>query len=367
MTTPAEVDAVRQALRRRNAARPARTQTDQRLGDAKAQALPLPDDPNDRAAAAEAAFAAVGIRAVEAGNLTITPPQWLLRDLLVTDSLAMLYGASGVGKSFVALDWAMTVSTGCAGTAMTDEDDGPVVYVAAEGAAGLKSRLDAWEAHHADTLERRREQSDDPLLVIDEAVNLGDPARVNDMARALVEVRPALIVFDTLARCTAGLEENSARDMGVVVSHLDLLRRASGACVVIIHHSGKDATAGARGSSALRAAVDTEIAVVGAGTGARIEVRKQKDAAEAEPITAALVAEGDSAVMVTGGRGDGTSDRVLDALRRLDVEDGVNVTDWRAAAALRSADFTEARSRLITADKVINIGTTSRPRYRATT
>lgn len=318
--------------------------------------------------AAEAAFSGVGIRAIEASNLhTIAPPRWLLHDLLVTDSLAMLYGASGVGKSFLAADWAMTVATSVIGTACTWEDGGPVTYVAAEGAAGMRPRLDAWRAHHAVALDRRCMPVDDPLLVVPEAVDLGDPAAVDRMATALVEVRPALVVIDTLARCSPGLEENSARDMGVVVSHLDRLRRASGACVLVVHHSGKDGTAGARGSSVLRAAVDTEIALVGTAGGARVEVRKQKDAVEAEPFAVALEPEGDSAVMVLGGRGDGTSDRVLDALRRLDVEDGASVTDWRAAAALRSADFTEARSRLMSAGKVVNIGTTSRPRYRATT
>lgn len=313
------------------------------------------------ATAAEAAFTASGIRAIEASNLhTIAPPRWLLHDLLVTDSLAMLFGASGVGKSFLVTDWAMTVATGVIGTACTWADGGPVVYVAAEGAAGMRRRLEAWRAHHKSALNRRCVPVDDPFVVVPEAVDLGDSTAVDRMATALVEVRPSLIVIDTLARCSPGLDENSARDMGTVVAHLDRLRQASGACVLVVHHSGKDGTAGARGSSVLRAAVDAEIALVGA----RVEVRKQKDAPEAEPFSVALVPEGDSAVMTLGDGAGALGGRVLDALQRIDVPEGVSPRDWQAAAACRREDFQTERAALMAADLVANIGTLTRPRYR---
>jgi hypothetical protein len=68
-------------------------------------------------------------------------------------------------------------------------------------------------------------------------------------------------------------DENSARDMAQFVANIDRLRERTGAHVLVVHHSGKNTDAGARGSSALRAAVDTEIVV----TEGQISCAKQRD------------------------------------------------------------------------------------------
>ena len=58
-----------------------------------------------------------------------------------------------------------------------------------------------------------------------------------------------------------GGDENAAQDMGRLVSAGDYIRQQTGAHLLYIHHSGKDAARGARGHSSLRAALDTEIEV----------------------------------------------------------------------------------------------------------
>jgi hypothetical protein len=76
----------------------------------------------------------------------------------------------------------------------------------------------------------------------------------------------------------AGGNENAPDDMGALVANMDAIREATGAMVLFIHHSGKDASKGARGWSGLRAAVDAEIEVIRHETGAReIRVSKMKD------------------------------------------------------------------------------------------
>ena len=70
-----------------------------------------------------------------------------------------------------------------------------------------------------------------------------------------------LIVIDTLSRTLAGGNENMPDDMGAFVRHVDRLRDATGAHVMIVHHTGKTLSQGARGHSLLRAAVDTEIEI----------------------------------------------------------------------------------------------------------
>jgi len=93
-----------------------------------------------------------------------------------------------------------------------------------------------------------------------------------------------MIVVDTLARSFVGKDENSSTDMGVFVRNMDLLIERYDCTVLVVHHSGKQAERGMRGSSSLRGAVSSEfelIKEVGTQTVA-LHVRKQKDVEEAE-------------------------------------------------------------------------------------
>jgi hypothetical protein len=91
-----------------------------------------------------------------------------------------------------------------------------------------------------------------------------------------------LIVIDTLARCFGGNDENDARDMGAFIEGCDVIKRETGATLLVVHHSGKDDTKGARGSSAFRAALDAEFNVRREGDGGAIILTctKMKDAEE---------------------------------------------------------------------------------------
>jgi len=86
-----------------------------------------------------------------------------------------------------------------------------------------------------------------------------------------------LIVIDTLARCIGSGDENSAQYMSQFLAACDRIRLSTGATVLIVHHVGKSAQAGARGSSALLGAVDTAIEVEKLYYGRVARVVKQKD------------------------------------------------------------------------------------------
>lgn len=86
-----------------------------------------------------------------------------------------------------------------------------------------------------------------------------------------------LIIGNTLARMSAGANENSGQDMGTVMKRFDMVKNATGAAVMIIHHSGKDAAKGARGWSGLQAHVDTEIEVSEAKETRCAEITKQRE------------------------------------------------------------------------------------------
>ncbi|MGB0299622.1 MAG: AAA family ATPase, partial [Paracoccaceae bacterium] len=70
----------------------------------------------------------------------------------------------------------------------------------------------------------------------------------------------SVLVIDTLARATAGqMDENNNSEMSKLIAGLDAIRQRTGVHIMLVHHSGKDTSKGARGASALRAACDTEI------------------------------------------------------------------------------------------------------------
>jgi hypothetical protein len=86
-----------------------------------------------------------------------------------------------------------------------------------------------------------------------------------------------LIIGDTLARLSAGANENAGQDMGLVVQRFDRIRTECKAHFVLIHHSGKNAAAGGRGWSGVRGAIDTELEVTDSPAGRCLEITKQRD------------------------------------------------------------------------------------------
>lgn len=215
----------------------------------------------------------------------------LIPGLLDVDSLAVLYGPPGVGKSFVALDMALRVATGTRWHGHQLVTAGPVLYIAGEGANGLADRIDAWKVQ-TNTLG-------DPtdLAVVPAAVNLLEPTDVADLCRYVARTLPALVVVDTLARCTPGAEENSSRDMGLAVVALDAIRTAARSCVLAVHHAGKVLEAGLRGHSSLLGAADTVLRLTGTEHVLQLDQEKQKHHPEGNRQTYRLTPAGRSAAI----------------------------------------------------------------------
>ena len=188
----------------------------------------------------------------------LSPPSYLIEPILPAGGLAVIFGASSVGKTFLALDMALCVATGIDWLGQYPVKKGLVVYVMAEGIGGLGRRIRAWEIAHG------LKVSADTFFV-PEPVQLKDPQEVKKFIALLKQqlpddVPPALVVIDTLARCFLGGDENSAKDMGLFIAGADAIRAATGATVLVIHHPGlkKDHE---RGSTALRGAADTVMAI----------------------------------------------------------------------------------------------------------
>lgn len=199
------------------------------------------------------------------------PPGWIIKNVLPRAELIVLFGDSGSGKSFLALDLAMAITRGVPwrGSRTTP---GRVVYLAAEGAGGMRKRLVAHAQHHGIELDGI------PLGVISGSPNLLDKADALDVAKAILMGGPvSLVIVDTFAQVMPGANENSGEDVGLALAHCKGIHRATGATVLLVHHSGKDSSKGARGWSGLRAAADAELEVTRTDTVRVARVSKQKD------------------------------------------------------------------------------------------
>ena len=200
---------------------------------------------------------------------------WRIKGLLPRAGLACIFGASGSGKTFIALDIACHIATGKYwGERKTEE--GVVIYIAAESPASLNNRAALWRDQNAP-------DADLPFGIIPRSLNLRDPyVDLPPLIELLTTIEKehgpiGAVVIDTLARVMAGGDENAAQDMGSLITTCDKIKETFRTLVVLIHHTGKDLAAGARGSSSLRAGVDTEIEVTDNDGWHRASWEKQRD------------------------------------------------------------------------------------------
>jgi hypothetical protein len=225
-------------------------------------------------------------------------PTWLVDGYLVSHGLAWLQGKWGNGKSFVAVDIGCCVSTGKAWHGH-EVEHGRVLYLIAEGASGLSSRVDAWVTEHG--------EEPDQIKFLPVPVNLmDDEVDVPAMQQLLGDIHPVLVIVDTQARVTVGADENSSRDMGRFVHHLGLLMESSDAAFLIVHHEPRNGE-NMRGSTALEGAADSILRTVKDGDLITVENPKQKDATQMEPMELALESRDESAVLVRRGMAHGQS------------------------------------------------------------
>jgi hypothetical protein len=198
--------------------------------------------------------------------------RWVVKHAVPAESVGVIFGGSGTFKSFIALDMALHVAHGLPWLGRRTEE-GPVLYIAAEGGAGLWRRIEAW--HRA----RRLRWQDAPMYVVPVGLDLmQDASRVVEAA-AKVGVTPTLVIVDTLSQTFSG-EENSANEVAGYLRELGTMFRLTWqAAVAVVHHSGHQATERPRGSSAIRANVDWMLGVFRDQDEmlATVECHKQKD------------------------------------------------------------------------------------------
>ena len=207
---------------------------------------------------------------------------YMVKGWLGRSQMSVVYGPSNVGKSFFCLDMAFCIAANIEWQGAKVRG-GPVLYLATEGGNAFHNRVVALRDEYS--------KPDVPLAVRPSPIDLLRPEA--DLAKLIelcgnieVEVGAPLsmIVVDTLSRAMAGGDENGPTDMTSFIANLDALRDATGAHIMIVHHSGKDTAKGARGHSSLRAATDTEIELEVDGSIRTATATKQRDLEPQQPI-----------------------------------------------------------------------------------
>lgn len=270
-------------------------------------------------------------RLLGSADLHALPPlAWCVRGVLPAHGLASVYGPSGSGKSFLVLDAAAAIADGAEWFGYRVKQ-APVVYCALEGEAGFRVRVAAWE-------EAKGRRLPAGLRLVLQSFKLTDPQDVADLAAAVLTAGAgAVVILDTLNRAAPEADENASADMGRILEAAKALQRLTGGLVLVVHHTGKDATRGLRGHSSLFAALDAAMEVTregdrrewkvakakdgqdGAGHPFRLEVVDLGEDDEGETVTSCVIAPDESPQDVTRSRlpKGGNQKVVLDALGEL--------------------------------------------------
>jgi hypothetical protein len=274
----------------------------------------------------------------------LPPVSWLLTRILNTSGLAVLYGPSGVGKSFVALALAVAVALDreCLGRAV---QGGRVVYLAAEGGRTLGPRINALKDWHEVEVVPG-------LTVVPDAVYLHDARHLTAFLAQLrekVATPIALTIIDTLSRCSAGSDESSNADREMTVEGLNHIRAATDGAILAVHHTGWNEDR-MRGASSLQAAADTILALKRSGGGVELKVEKQRDGEAGETIDLQLQPYAESLIVTVGvsvGVVPEKAVRLLKTLDEISLSEGMSDTAWKESSAMPQSSYYGLKKTLV--------------------
>lgn len=220
---------------------------------------------------------------------------YLVKGLVNRSSITFLHADPGVGKSFMALDLALSLGVGFGDWCGFRTVGSPcsVLYIYSEGVRRLWKRRDAWLQHN-DVPERDLKGQ---IGIHQGAFSLNkaaDAGRVDLLIKLLRDREADLIVFDTWATSTTGSNENDSGEMGVALARAGRIRDEVGCAVLVVHHDNKQGSM--RGSSSIPGYCDTIIGLEAKredGTKViRAVIEKGRDDADAIEWVGRLAVEG---------------------------------------------------------------------------
>jgi predicted transcriptional regulator len=279
--------------------------------------------------------------------LSMPPKEWLIDGLIGAGDMGMIYGAPGSAKTFVTVD---LIFSACLGRQFAGRFDVVrplnVAYCAGEGVSGLPARFGAAAQHYdIETMPTFTFFAVTPSLFCESQAQ----AQAESIQQFIIEWQERqadgqaaaldILIIDTLHSATAGADENSAKDMGIVLNLCKLATKLLGCAVILVHHSNKAGT-GERGSSAMRGAMDVMIECRAVAGKFALSCEKLKDGEKWKEQTFDLVAKGESVRVWWDEPGDGEttdgrkSETAGEILALLGEADGRKLTTKQISEAL---------------------------------
>jgi DNA-binding MarR family transcriptional regulator len=185
--------------------------------------------------------------------------EWFVSPLFAAQSVSLIVGEGGSGKTYAALDCAVCVALGGRWLDF-DTQQVPVLIIDEEsGPRRLAIRLgEVLRGHHGD--------DDTPLAYVSLArFNIFSPGDVVEIGKIIEETGARFVVIDALADVAIGADENSAGDMQPGIMALRDIAEEQNVHVLVIHHANK--AGGYRGTTALKGGVDLMLMVENDGSG----------------------------------------------------------------------------------------------------
>ncbi|MBL4665646.1 MAG: bifunctional DNA primase/polymerase [Nitrospinaceae bacterium] len=217
------------------------------------------------------------------GMKGIAPPSWLIKDFIPSEGHVLMVGAPGTFKTFLAIDIAMSIATGCGFDKTTRWPDvmesGPVLFAAGEGRSNFTSRIRAWEKTHFFGQEVNNFRLMDPVPNITEDLDAFIECALQASPKGY-----ALTVIDTVGRAMQGANENAQEHASAFTAMVQAIQYSLGGAVLCLHHTKKDDKTSYRGSGVFEGDADTLINVERPGKEELVSLTmgKQKDAPEWE-------------------------------------------------------------------------------------
>lgn len=214
----------------------------------------------------------------------LPPPKYVVDKVLIEGTLALLWAGSDSYKTFVSIDLGMRIATSTPWF-NHEVDGGLVIYIAAEDESGVRMRMIGWRETRGKDIAKAN------MVLLRDGFTLA----TEDADKLIKTItngfeNPKLIIIDTLQRTFGVGNENQTQDMNAYVHSADKLRRATGATVLVIHHTGRNQDQ-ERGNVALRGACDTIFTIKKSGNSNKIKLinkppkGKQKNAEPFEDIS----------------------------------------------------------------------------------
>ena len=307
---------------------------------------------------------------------------YLVRGLIPAASVGILVAPHSMGKSFLAIDLALSVAFRVPWMGAQPTESGPALFIVAEGQAAFPLRLAGWLAAQERLPERftRRDLSEvlsRRAMIAQYPLRLDDPRLVQGLINTIEASGVRIVVMDTLGRLLGSEQSDDHNDTANSVMHdLHEVAAETGATILLIHHTGHENTDRSRGASAWEQAVDFVFVVKGSAKGfsdglpVDLVNKKLKEGDPAYPLAFAkrevsLTVEGDSrsSAVVELARAPKPTPVVVRVFQAVLEDPGLGIVQLRKVVGIKKDKVDASRDELLDQGAIENRGTKSRHKY----